>query len=164
MTAVSDEDDPQVEVFGCLPSEPQCLELLTRLDAYLTGLYPPEQNHILSVSQLLAPGVSFVAAHHGGAVVGCGALVRRGRAYAEIKRMFVEPEVRGKRIGRRILAHLERLAALDGFTVLRLETGIRQPEALALYERAGYRHTGPFGEYCSNETSVFMEKPIPPQP
>ncbi|MGH9579036.1 MAG: GNAT family N-acetyltransferase [Terriglobales bacterium] len=155
--------DP-VEVYGCLPSEPRCLELLERLDAYLAALYAPEQNHILSVSQLLAPEVSFVAARDLDAVVGCGALVRRGREYAEIKRMFVDPGARGKRIGKRILQHLESLATDEGFTVLRLETGNRQPEALALYERAGYRRTGPFGEYGPNETSVFMQKTLPPAP
>ena len=155
--------DP-VEVCGCVPSEPRCLELLERLDAYLAGLYLPEQNHILSVSQLLAPGVSFVAARHLDAVVGCGALVPRGREYAEIKRMFVDPGARRKRIGKRILQHLESLATDEGFTVLRLETGTRQPEALALYERAGYRRISPFGEYGPNETSVFMEKTLQPAP
>jgi putative acetyltransferase len=154
------DDDPEIEVYGCLPSEPRCVELLERLDRYLGDLYSPEENYILSVSQLLAPEVSFVAARHLDCIVGCGALVRRGREYAEIKRMFVEPRARGKRIGLRILQHLERIASDEGFPVLRLETGNRQPEALALYERCGYQRTGPFGEYAANDASVFMEKTL----
>ena len=75
-------------------------------------------------------------------------------------RMFVEPRARGKRIGLRILQHLERLASDEGFPVLRLETGNRQPEALALYERSGYRRIGAFGEYAANDASVFMEKKL----
>ena len=148
----------EIEVFGCSPSEPSCVELLSRLDAHLMDLYPAEHNHLLSVSQLLSPEVSFVAARYRDTVVGCGALVRRGSAYAEIKRMFVEPRARGNRIGERILQHLEQVAASEGFTVLRLETGARQPEALRLYERAGYQRIGPFGEYGPSEASVFMEK------
>jgi putative acetyltransferase len=58
-----------------------------------------------------------------------------------------------------ILAAIEE--ALRGrATVLRLETGTRQPAAIALYERAGFRRRGPFGSYRDDPLSVYMEKPI----
>lgn len=123
------------------------------------ALYPPEHIHILSVAELLRPEVAFVAARDRGAVIGCGALVRR-HGYGEIKRMYVAPGSRGRRIAETILRALEALCASEGLGVLRLETGIRQPEALRLYARAGYRRIGPFGDYAASADSVFMEKRI----
>jgi putative acetyltransferase len=139
------------------PSDPSCKRLLSDLDAYLMALYPPEHIRILSVAELLRREVTFVAAHDRGAVIGCGALVRRE---GEIKRMYVEPGSRGRRIAETILRSLEELGASEGLGVLRLETGVLQPEALRLYERAGYRRVGPFGDYAANGTSIFMEKRI----
>ena len=152
---------PIVDVFACSPAEAACAALLTRLDAYLIALYPPEDNHLLSVQELLAPEVSFVAARSDGRVCGCGAIVRRGAEYAEVKRMYVEPWARGRRLGARILLHLEALVAVEGFSLSRLEAGDRQPEALRLYGRSGYRPIGPFGGYPRGRTSVFMEKTLP---
>lgn len=146
-----------IEILTASPSDPSCKRLLSDLDAYLMALYPPEHIHILSVGELLRPGVTFVAARDRGAVIGCGALVRRE---GEIKRMYVEPGSRGRRIAETILRSLEELGASEGLGVLRLETGVLQPEALRLYERAGYRRVGPFGDYAANGTSIFMEKRI----
>jgi putative acetyltransferase len=74
--------------------------------------------------------------------------------------MFVLPEYRGLKLGRRLLEELERRALAAGLKLARLETGIHQPEALGLYERAGYRCRGPFGEYAVDPLSVFMEKAL----
>ena len=149
-----------VEVFVCSPLEAPCGRLLAELDAYLVALYPPEENHILTVEELLRPEVTFVAAGVRGELVGCGALVRRGSTYAEIKRMFVKPQARGRRIGQKVLDYLERIAVGHGLAWLRLETGTLQPEALRLYERAGYSRSGPFGDYAPNASSVFMQKRV----
>jgi putative acetyltransferase len=78
--------------------------------------------------------------------------------YAEIKRVFVVEGMRGGRIAERIMAELERRMAKRGITVFRLETGISQPAALALYRRLGYREREPFGAYRPDPLSVFMEK------
>ena len=74
--------------------------------------------------------------------------------------MFVLPEFRGLKLGRRILEELENLARTSGLELARLETGIRQPEALLLYERAGYQRRGPFGDYSEDPLSIFMEKKL----
>ena len=69
------------------------------------------------------------------------------RATAEIKRMYVMPRVRKAGVARTMLAHLERTAADAGIAALVLETGTRQPEAIALYESSGYVEIPGFGFY-----------------
>ena len=145
------------------PATPPVLKLLEKLDGYLLGLYPPESNHILTVEELRQPNVVFLTAMLEGRAVGCGGLVNH-REYAEIKRMFVAPNCRGLRIGRRILEELETIARSWGITRARLETGVRQPEALALYEKAGYQRRGPFGAYPDHPLCVFMEKMLAANP
>ena len=77
---------------------------------------------------------------------------------AELKRMFVAPEARGLKIGSQLLEALEAAAKAEGVRVIRLETGVRQPEALALYRRHGYTERGPFGAYQRDPLSTFFEK------
>jgi putative acetyltransferase len=89
--------------------------------------------------------------------IGCGLIINHGD-YAELKRMYVTPEWRGRGIGRRILEALEMNARAAGLTMLRLETGVSQPEALRLYEQAGYTRCQRFGKYPDDPLSVFMEK------
>ena len=75
--------------------------------------------------------------------------------------MFVSPAARGRKLGRRLLQKLEAVAAERGATKLRLETGGKQPEALALYASSGFVEIGPFGKYGPDPLSIFMEKPLP---
>jgi GNAT superfamily N-acetyltransferase len=91
--------------------------------------------------------VVLVARDVDGTAVGCGALRPLGDGAAEVKRMYVVPEARGRGLSRVLLAGLEAAAAERGWTVLRLETGPRQPEAIRLYEGAGYRPVPAFGDY-----------------
>jgi putative acetyltransferase len=135
--------------------------LLRASDAYAASLYPADSNHLLDLSALQGPSVTFLVARCDGAVVGCAALVAQGDGKAEIKRMFVAPETRGQGVGRMLLAKLESCASDAGINVLRLETGIRQPEAIALYRGAGFSQIGPFPPYGDDPNSVFMEKRLP---
>lgn len=130
-------------------------ELLAALDEYQAGLYPPASTHLLPAAEL-ARGV-FLGVLADGRLVGCGGYVRHD-GYGELKRMFVRPESRGRGVGELLLAELERLAQAEGISVLRLETGVRQPAAIRLYERAGYVRRGPFGSYADDPLSVFLEK------
>ena len=120
------------------PGGPDARRLIEELDSYLNSLYPAESNHLLSVEALQQPNVTFLIARINGKPVGCGAFVNHGK-YAEIKRMFVPPDLRGKGIGRRIMDELETHARLDGLPISRLETGVSQPAALKLYEHCGNR-------------------------
>jgi putative acetyltransferase len=142
------------------PASADARLLIAELDAYLAARYPDESNHLLSVDALRRPNVTFVLARTADVVVGCGAFVNHDGAYAEVKRMFVRPGFRGQRLGALILGDLERRARAAGLTIARLETGVAQPEALALYEAAGYVRRGPFGDYPADPLSVFMEKSL----
>jgi GNAT superfamily N-acetyltransferase len=92
--------------------------------------------------------------------VACGGVRRLADGVAEIKRMYVVPDGRGRGIGRTLLAALEREASDAGLPCVRLETGCRQPEAIALYERAGYRRIPPYGPFVDDPDSVCFEKTL----
>ena len=142
------------------PASPPARELIEQLDRLMSGLYPAESNHLLPVEALKQPNVTFLTASVDGEVAGCGAFVNQSGEYAEIKRMFVLPEFRGLKLGRRILEELENLARASGLELARLETGIHQAEALFLYKNAGYQPRGPFGDYSEDPLSIFMEKKL----
>lgn len=105
-----------------------------------------------------APDGYFIAAYIDDEAVGMGGWRRHGAGEAEIKRMFVRPEFQGKGIARMILAHLEETAAKAGFTRFVLETGLEQPEAIALYRSAGYEDIPAFGFYADDPLSVHLGK------
>lgn len=85
-----------------------------------------------------------------------------GRKGAEIKRMYVVPEARGRGLARTVLAALEDTAAAAGHDVLVLETGTAQPEALALYASSGYVPVDGFGMYAQHEESRYFGKRLEP--
>ncbi|WP_249383920.1 GNAT family N-acetyltransferase [Chitinivorax sp. B] len=141
------------------PAEPGPMALIQALDDYLIALYPPESNHLLSVEALRQANVTFLGVIIDGQVAGCGAFVNHSD-YVEIKRMYVQPAYRGLKLGRRLLEALETRAQAFGVSLVRLESGIHQPEALQLYERMGYAYRTPFGDYQLDPLSVFMEKEL----
>lgn len=141
------------------PDQPEVEALIQALDAYQQALYPAESNHLLDIDQLVQTDTIFCVARVAGQPAGCGAAVIRG-AMGEIKRMYVDPSQRGQGIGRTILQFLEGELAVRGVEWARLETGIHQLQALALYTRSGYREIGPFGDYAPDPLSVFFEKQL----
>ena len=142
------------------PNQADIIAMLEALDAYCGRLYPAESNHLMDVASLMQPGVTFlVARDEQGRAAGCAALVERG-AYGEVKRMYVHPAQRGRGTGARLLAAIVRRATDAGLASLKLETGISQPEALGLYQRAGFTRCAPFGHYQSDPLSLFMERPL----
>jgi putative acetyltransferase len=143
-----------------LPDQPDVLRLIEALDAQMTALYPAESNHLLDVAALSNPAVTFLVVRDGEDIVGCGALLRDPRGWGEVKRMVVRPDRRGRGIGRRVLAELETIARQASLALLRLETGIHNADALALYRGAGFVDCEAFGDYKSDPLSVFMEKRI----
>jgi putative acetyltransferase len=139
------------------PDSPDAVALIGELDAHLGALYAVESRHGFSVEKLLRDGVTFFVARDDGRPAGCGGLLLVGREYAEIKRMYVRPAFRGRRIGRLMLDHLVEHARQHGLTVIRLETGIHQREAIALYEARGFRKITPFGPYRDDPVSLCYE-------
>jgi putative acetyltransferase len=104
----------------------------------------------------------FVVARAGGQPVACGAL-RPGPVpgAGEVKRMYVVPPMRGRRVAEQVLAALEAAAGELGYTRLVLETGTEQPEALRLYERLGWRPVAAFGHYAASPLSRCYGRDLP---
>ncbi len=92
--------------------------------------------------------------------IGCGAFKQLETKKAEIKRMFVQPEYRGRGIGLGILKELELWASELNYSDCILETGKRQSEAIRLYQKAGYKIIGNYGQYENVENSVCLTKAI----
>ena len=138
--------------------------LIAELDAYLDPLYPAESQHGYDVEKLIAQGVEFFVLYEDGEPAGCGGVRLFGdpngdeESYGEIKRMYVRPGFRGRGYAKKMLEHLEGVAAAKGYAKVRLEVGVSQPEALGLYERTGYYKIPPFGEYWDDPLSLFYEK------
>jgi GNAT superfamily N-acetyltransferase len=136
--------------------------LIAALDAGLAELYPPEQRFgpNLKAQHLEGGRGAFLIARDGGRAVGCGAIRVLDPTTAEVKRMYVELDQRGKGVGRAVLARLEAAAKELGVHRLVLETGIYQDAALTFYRRAGFTQVDCWGEYASSPTSICLEKPL----
>ena len=151
-------------------TSPVAAALIAALNVELSARYPePGANHFRLDPDDVAPGTgAFLVARWLGRPVGCGAVRRLreadlmrelGPGVGELKRMYVAPEARGQGIGRALLARLEAEARALGLARLVLESGIRQPEALALYRGAGFTDIPAYGEYvASSGTSVCLAK------
>lgn len=142
------------------PRQPGVIRLLELSNAYAASLYPAESNHMLPLDELEQDSVSFFVARSGETVLGCASLVVHADGTGEIKRMFVDEAARGMKLGKHLLETLEKEAEQRGISIIRLETGIHQPEAIGLYRKADYREIGPFGEYQPDPLSLFMEKQL----
>src|SRR5262249_26309726 len=136
--------DMTVRISQGSPEQEEIIRMLSENEAYYISLYPPESNQLLNVESLTDPHVSFFLAWDGAELCGFGALVNREGVYGEIKRMYVAPHRRGQGIGKALLQKLEEKAKELGLPHVRLETGVKQPEAIALYRAFGYQPIAPF--------------------
>lgn len=98
--------------------------------------------------------------YENGEAVGCGAIKEFDDESMEVKRMFVPLNHRKKGIASTILKGLEKWTKELGYKRLVLETGIRQPEAIALYEKHGFKRIDNYGQYVGMENSVCFQKKI----
>ncbi len=147
------------------PGTKEASQLIAELDAYLHPLYPKESQHGYSIEKLVEQQVEFFVLYHDGEPAACGGVQifdepdAPGQCYGEIKRMYVRDKFRGLGLAKRMLAHLEEVATERGAGLMRLETGIYQPEAIGLYERCGYYRIPPFGSYPPEDPlSLCYEK------
>jgi GNAT superfamily N-acetyltransferase len=137
--------------------------LIDSLNAELRGVYSePGATHFRLDPEEVAGGRgAFLIVYQEGTPVGCGALRLIDAETAELKRMYVSPTVRGRGLGRRLVAALEAEARALGVRRLVLETGVRQAAALALYRATGFHPIPLYGEYClSPETSICLGKEL----
>jgi putative acetyltransferase len=153
-----------ITVEQIVQATPEVRDLIGELNDVLGAAYEADQRHGLSVEQLFESHVRFFLARLENLAVGCGG-VALFDDYAEVKRMYTRPAARGRGVGKALLRRIEDEAREANKSVLRLETGTYQQEAVGLYERMGFRPRGPFGPYaampaCNVETSLFFEKAL----
>ncbi|MRS15914.1 GNAT family N-acetyltransferase [Enterobacteriaceae bacterium RIT691] len=145
----------------CPANHPDITPLIAALDAFQQQLYPAESNHLLDLNPLAPDALILMiirdAEQH---AVGCGAVVLHGDGSGEMKRVYIDPEHRGQRLGQALLAALENEARARHCHTLRLETGIHQPAAATLYTRNGYVERDAFTPYRPDPLSIFMEKSL----
>src|SRR4051812_22538812 len=143
-------------------SSPVAQELILALNAELEARYPEDGANFfrLDAEEVAEGRGAFLVAYMDGRPVGCGAVRRIEATVVEIKRMYVDPSARNRRVGRRILDALEFEARSLGAMRLLLETGPRQPEAIALYQHAGFSEIPLYGEYIDSQFSVCMAKDL----
>ena len=138
--------------------------LLAGFVAEIRRLYPdwdPSRPPRSSPEDLAPPGGSFVVVYVDGEPAGCGGLKRLDAETGEVKRLYVAPEFRGRQLSRRLLAALEDGARELGYGLVRLDTGERQPEALALFRSSGYRE---IPDYNGNRWARYwFEKRLEPR-
>jgi putative acetyltransferase len=140
------------------PDSPDALTLIGELEAHLASLYPAASRHGFSPERLVAEAVPFFVLRVKGEPAGCGGIKLFDREYGELKRMYVRPQYRGSGFGKLILDQLAKFALAQEITLLRLETGIHQHEAIRLYENAGFYRIPPFGPYTDDPLSLCYEK------
>ena len=140
------------------PHGPVAASLLLPLIQELSRRYPEETADAPVPEGVASEKGAFVVAWHASQPVGCGALREMEPGVGEVKRMYVTAGLRRVGVGRSLLNQLVVVAVSLGYNTLRLETGIRQPEALALYESAAFIRMECYGPYAHNPFSVCFEK------
>ena len=138
------------------------MELIHRLSAEMGARYGDAGTGCFHPEDVQRPASPFVTGWLGERAVGCGALRPLEPEIGEVKRMYTDPQFRGRGVARAILQELEQTAVELGLVAIRLETGVRQPDAIRLYERAGYRRIPCYGVYRQNPTSICFEKQLSP--
>ena len=101
-----------------------------------------------------------VVAYDGDEAVGCGAIKEHSPDSMEVKRMYVPPQHRGKGIASIVLKELESWCKEQGYKKCILETGKKQPEAIELYKKNGYKIIANYGQYSTVANSVCFEKSL----
>ncbi len=132
-------------------------KLVEQLDAYLAKIDGDEHGFYAQFNTIDALK-HVVIAYEKGLPVSCGAIKQAGSDNMEVKRMYTLPEHRGKGIATKVLFILEQWAKELSFAQCVLETGKRQPEAIRLYEKNGYKLIPNYGQYIGIENSVCFGK------
>jgi GNAT superfamily N-acetyltransferase len=152
---------PDIKIRPARYDEPAVVALLVHVMAELSGRYGGSGDDTpVDPADFVPPnGAFFVASSSDGPLIGCAGWRRHGDD-AELKRMFTASEARGRGLGRRMLATIEESAREAGCKRVILETGDRQPEAVGLYESAGYTPIDDFGYYAGQEGVLSFAKTL----
>lgn len=141
--------------------DPVAQALVARVQQEYVVRYGGPDGAAVDPEEFRPPAGAFMIAEVDGRPAGCGAWRVHAVRTVEVKRMYVEPAFRRRGLARVLLAELERSAAAAGHRSVVLNTGLRQPEALALYEAVGYRPVPGYGLYADSPTAVFLGRDLP---
>jgi len=152
----------QVQLVATRLDSPLAAPLVVALERELMVRYDDDgaPGKPLDPDAFAPPAGAFLVARYDGRPAGCGGLRTVGDGVGELKRMYVDPAVRGRGVARRLLAGLEDAGRALGFSRLLLETGTKQPEALALYASAGWERAEPYGEWRDSPLSVCFAREL----
>ncbi len=142
------------------PTSADAQNLMHALDVDLRSRYPGAIIHGIDAAGFTAAGGVFLVGYQGDRAVACGALRPAQDGSMEVKRMFVVDSARRRGYGRALLDALEMRALRGGVTLIRLETGDGQPEAIELYRAAGYHSIPCYGEYAGSPHSHCFAKQL----
>jgi GNAT superfamily N-acetyltransferase len=140
--------------------DPVAQDLVERVQQEYVARYGGRDEAVVAPAEFLLPEGLFLAAEVAGEPVGSGAWRTLGDGVAEIKRVYVEPAFRRRGLAQLIVAVLERSAAQAGHRSVVLNSGPRQPEALALYRQLGYGPVPGYGVYACAPGAVFLGKDL----
>lgn len=148
---------------------PDVTALVAAVQREYVQIYGEPDSTRVDPAEFAAPNGWFVVGYEHGRPVAMGGWRRRqpggvvpGNAPAEIKRMYVVPEARGRGLSRLVLAAIEESAAAAGIDVLVLETGQPQAVAVSLYRSSGYTDAPRFGDYADEEDAIYLAKTLVP--
>ena len=139
-------------------ADPVAQQLIEAVQQEYVVRYGGRDAAVVDPAEFSPPLGLFLVAEVGGVPAGCGGWRVQGEGVAELKRMYVAPAYRRRGLAALLLAELERTAAAAGNRELVLNSGDRQPEALALYARTGYTSVPGYGVYADSPDAVFLGK------
>jgi GNAT superfamily N-acetyltransferase len=140
--------------------DPVSQQLVARVQQEYVQRYGGPDGAVVDPGEFLPPRGLFLVAEVGDRPAGCGAWRAVEPGVVEVKRVYVEPGFRRRGLAQELVELLERSAAAAGHRAVVLNTGTRQPEALALYVDAGYRPVAGYGIYATSPGAVFLGKSL----
>lgn len=143
--------------------DPVAQHLVERVQEEYVVRYGGRDAAVVDPAEFDPPSGLFLVAEVDGVPAGCGAWRVLPSGDVEIKRVYVEPAFRRRGLARRLMAALEESAARAGHRSVVLNTGQQQPEAIALYERLGYRAVPGYGVYACAPDAVFLGRDLEPR-
>jgi GNAT superfamily N-acetyltransferase len=149
-------------VLRAVPYEdPVAVELVARVQQEYVRRYGGPDGAVVDAAEFRPPAGLFLVAEVDGVPAGCGAWRVHGPGTVEIKRVYAEPGFRRLGLAQLVVRELEESAVRAGHRAVVLNTGHRQPEALALYAALGYRPVPGYGVYAGEAGAVFLGKDLP---
>lgn len=150
------------------PADPRILRLMEAQQLELGDIYrliDPEHRdpETFDPSMLKEPRCAVVAAFVGDDVVACGAIRPMGQHCAEVKRMYTSPSLRGRGLAGHIVSNLVSRARFLDFSRLHLTTSVNQPQAISVYNRAGFDKAPPYGPYVTDKYAVCFSLTLKPE-